>query len=100
MFPRPDLIVMYGATSSCQSRNMHFKGAEAFYAEINLNEYVCVSGPRWSDYYYLHGLIRKDNPDIGALSAIFQQAGKASAQYSRQDVMSDILSFRSVLRLY
>lgn len=100
VFPRPDLIVMYGATSSCQSRNMHFKGAEAFYAEINLNEYVCVSGPRWSDYYYLHGLIRKDNPDIGALSAIFQQAGKASAQYSRQDVMSDILSFRSVLRLY
>lgn len=100
VFPKPDLIVMYGATSSCESRNMRFKGAEAFYAEINLNEYVCVPGPRWSDYYYLHGMIRKDNPDLAALSAIFQQTAEAAEGYRQQDAMHDILGFRTVLRLY
>lgn len=100
VFPKPDLIVMYAANSNCESRNMRFKGAEAFYAEINLNEYVCVPGPRWSDYYYLHGLIHKDNPDFAALSDIFQRTGKIAERYSQKDVMRDILGFKTVLRLY
>ncbi|MES2908695.1 MAG: hypothetical protein V4688_06000 [Pseudomonadota bacterium] len=100
VFPRPDVIVMYGATSDCEVRNMRFKGAEAFYAEVNLDDYFCAPGPRWSEYYFLHGLIRKDNPDHEKLANIFKETGLAAQRYSSARAMDDALHLRSALKLH
>lgn len=90
---------MYGRGPDCGARGMRFKGADAFFHEINLDDYVCTPGPRWSDYYYLHGLIRKDNPDRERIATVFRQTREAAARYGEREVMRDILGFRAVLRL-
>lgn len=100
VFPRPDLILMYGNTPDCSTRSMRFKGAEAFFREIVPDDYTCVPGPRWSDYYYLHGMIRKDNPDRARIATIFRQTRENAARYGDREALRDILSFRTVLRLY